>query len=352
VRFRWPQLLADLQAGRFDVAMSGVTVEPERSIAGRFSVPVAESGAVLLAAAGRFSSLGAIDRRDVRVGVNAGGHLEGVAREHFRLATLVVIAGNEAVRKALLGHEVDAAVSDTLEAPSWSEAADEPLDVFGPLSRDRKAYLVRADLGSRADDLDAWLLARERDGTLPRLRREQLGEQAPLAAAGPLGALVAALDERLALMPLVSAAKRAAVQPIAQPEREARVIAAGVAAARAAASRSGGPGPPDDAVQAFFRAQIDAAVEVQLASGRDTAYRPPAPLPDLDAALRPALLRIGERIAALLVALPPDVDPAAAERAAADGLRSPWLKEPSRRAIAEAIVRAARAPRAAPLSAR
>jgi cyclohexadienyl dehydratase len=44
VRFRWPQLLRDLAADRFDVAMSGVTVRPLRSVAGRFSVPSSRAG--------------------------------------------------------------------------------------------------------------------------------------------------------------------------------------------------------------------------------------------------------------------------------------------------------------------
>ena len=48
VRFAWPELLADLAKGRFDVAMSGVTLRPERSLAGRFSVPTTESGALAL----------------------------------------------------------------------------------------------------------------------------------------------------------------------------------------------------------------------------------------------------------------------------------------------------------------
>ena len=49
VRFRWPELLSDLAADRFDVAMSGITIRPERSIAGIFTVPVVASGAVVLA---------------------------------------------------------------------------------------------------------------------------------------------------------------------------------------------------------------------------------------------------------------------------------------------------------------
>ena len=48
VLFRWPDLLEDLDAGLFDVAMSGVTVRPERSLRGRFSIPLTTSGALVL----------------------------------------------------------------------------------------------------------------------------------------------------------------------------------------------------------------------------------------------------------------------------------------------------------------
>src|SRR5262245_19757564 len=47
-RFKWPELSSDLRAGRFDVASDGITVTPERSVIGRFSVPIARGGAVLL----------------------------------------------------------------------------------------------------------------------------------------------------------------------------------------------------------------------------------------------------------------------------------------------------------------
>ena len=49
VRFRWPELTSDLIAGRFDLAMGGVTMRPERAVAGSFTRPVAVAGAVVLA---------------------------------------------------------------------------------------------------------------------------------------------------------------------------------------------------------------------------------------------------------------------------------------------------------------
>ncbi len=345
VEFRWPQLVEDLHAGRFDVAMSGVTLRPRRSVAGRFSVPIAESGAVvLLRNPEQFSTLEELDQRVVRIGVNAGGHLERVARAHFSRATLVFIPENAAVRDALLSYSVEAAVTDTLEAPLW-QSLDPELSVLGPFTRDRKAYLVRADRPGLAADLDAWLLARERDGSLVRLRRRYLGKKAAAPTATPLGALVAALDERLALMPWVAAAKRRDVLPIADPAREAKVIEAALTGVHTAAKRSHAAAPPDEAIRAFRRAQIDAARQLQLAAGRDPSYQPEKPVPDLQTELRPALLRIGERIAALLLALPEDLDAAEVRRATHEGLRSPWLGENTRRALADAITALSQEPR-------
>jgi len=95
VRFRWPNLQRDLEAGRFEVAMSGVTVGPLRSVTGTFSVPLVETGAVALVRdSARFSSIEALDRNHVRIAVNAGGHLEGAARAQFPHATLVAVGEN------------------------------------------------------------------------------------------------------------------------------------------------------------------------------------------------------------------------------------------------------------------
>lgn len=351
VRFSWPELASDLEERRFDVAMSGVTVRPERSLAGRFSVPVAESGAVVVVRdEGRFGSIDALDSRGVRIAVNAGGHLERVATEHFKRATLVSVGENRALLAALQSLSVDAVVSDSFEAPLWQEQ-DPDLIVLGPFTRDRKAYLVRSDRGALAADLDAWLVAREQDGTLGALRRRYLGADARPTAT-PLPALVAAMDERLSLMPWVVAAKRRDVRPIADPAREKLVVDAALAAVRSAAERRGVEPPPDAAVEAFFRAQISAAVQVQLAAGRASEPPDESSAPDLEQALRPALLRIGERIAELLVLLPQDLEPRAVGAALRDGLHSPWLSQGSRGELAEALTQLQRpAPPPAPPSA-
>jgi cyclohexadienyl dehydratase len=341
VRFAWPELEADLAAGRFDVAAGGVTVRPERSLAGRFTVPVARSGALALVPGDApYRSVEDLRTPGVRIGVNAGGHLEKVARARFPHATLLAIPGNDHVLPALLEGSVEAVVTDDLEAPGWLARAPGHR-TLGPFSRDRKAWLVRADRPELARDLDAWLLAREANGTLDELREEQLGPGAAKEIATPLRALLAAFDERLELMPLVARAKRARGLPVRDAEQEQRVLDAATKAARDAARRAGVLPIPDRWVQALFRAQIEAGAALQeralarpdVAGGR--AH-------DLDAELRPALARIGERIAECLARLPGPLDPGAVEREADDELDAPGLDAATREKLADVIAQVSR----------
>ncbi len=299
VRFRWSRLHRDLRARRFDVALSGVTVRPERSILGTFTVPTLFSEPLLLvAASGELRQLADLSVPGRRIAVNRGGHLERVARERFPAAELTPVDRNEDVLAVLLEGKADAVVTDSLEAPHWERESPVPLRRIGPLRRDRKAAWVRADLPDLARDLSAWLMAREQDGSLERWRvAAGIEDHPPTASKAP--ALESAVLERLALMPLVAEAKRRSGGPIDVPEREARVIEAGLAAARLEAGRQGRAAPPADEIEAFYRRQIAAAKRVQ----RAVLAGPPSPVPppDLDAELRPALLRIGERIAWLLV---------------------------------------------------
>jgi len=301
VPVRWATLNSDFGAGRFDVVMSGVTIRPERSAAGRFSVPVATSGAVLLAASDPLPA-------GARIVVNAGGHLERVARRLFPGATLRPLSPNAAVREALLSGAADAAVSDTLEAPSWL-AGTSGLRMLGPFTRDWKACWLPAAASERARDLDAFLLAREADGSLAALRARYLPESARAPSATALVALGAAIEERLSLMPLVAEAKRAAGTPIRVRAQERAVLDAALASVREAAVRDALVPLSDAAVREFFVALIEAAREVQEAT-------PLGPAPDtaqqqLEQVLRPALARISERIAWLLVRLPEALDESA-----------------------------------------
>ena len=337
VSFRWPELNRALLSDRFDLAMSGVTVRPERSAIGRFTVATAQTGAVVVARPkDLFLKVDDLNHQQVRIGVNAGGHLERVALAHFPAATLVAIPDNAMVLAALMDGAIDAAVTDDLEAPGWM-LGHRDLALFGPFTVDRKAIFVRADREQLASDLNSWLLEREADGTLARLREQYFEIPDSPKLASPLRALLAAIDERLALMPFVGIAKSRASLPVAMPAREAVVVDAAVESVRVAAERQGVTPPAQDAVRKLFAAQIEAGKQVQRAVLSDPVFDSLETVPDLQRELRPALLRIGERIAQLLVSLPTDLDRAHVIEAAHRELRSAQVSDASVLAIADAI---------------
>lgn len=327
VHFRWPELVADLRADAFDVAADGITVRPERSIAGRFTVPIARGGAVLLLrrpawapaasdARGRAAAraaVQAIDRPALRVVVNRGGHLERVARDAFARADVRAIADNAAVRDAFARGAADAAMTNTFEAPRWAAGLD-GVERVGPLTNDVTALWVRADRADLAARLDAWLLDEAARGVLAARRGRMLGDAGDTRAPPAVDALLAATAERLALMPYVAAAKRRAGRPIEDRAQEERVIAAGVAAVDAAARTEGRAPPPRARVEAFLRAEIEAAKVVQERDRTTDASF------SLDEELRPAIARITARMAFLAVRVPRGATAADARARAEDDL--------------------------------
>ena len=298
VRFRWAELERDLQAGRFDLAWSGVTVRPERSVVGRFAVPTAQTGAVVLVPTeAGLRELSDLDRPGLRLAVNQGGHLERVARGRFPRARIVAVARNQRVLDALREGLADAVVSDGLEAPHWMARSQRPLRLIGPFTHDWKAPWARPELRARVEDLSRWLVERELDGSLAALRARHGLANHPRTAL-PEAALTAAREERLGLMPWVAEAKRRRGDPIKVPEREAVVRSAGLQAVHRAARLLGREPPTDAEILRFYQREIEAAKQLQ---GRVLSGPPRrGPIPDLETALRPALLRIGERIAWLL----------------------------------------------------
>ena len=223
------------------------------------------------------------------------------------------------------------------------------LRAIGPFTRDRKAFLIHPDQTALARELDAWLLETELDGRLEGLRTEELGPSSdPTRSTEPLRALLAAVDERLSLMPWVAEAKRKTGGPVEVPEVERRVLADALIRFQAAQNRNPTSTPrKDEEILDFYRAQIEAAKTIQRRILASSAPSRGEPIPDLTMALRPALLRINDRVANLLVALPDGISEQAIRNAAEEELISTNLPEKDREAIAQALI-ALMSPKPAP----
>lgn len=118
VQTSWPTLLDDYAAGRFDVAMSGISVTPQRARQAQFSTPYHRGGKTPIVRCGmeqRFDTLAEIDRPAVRVIVNPGGTNEQFVREHIRQAQRLVHEDNRTIFAELAAGRADVMITDDVE---------------------------------------------------------------------------------------------------------------------------------------------------------------------------------------------------------------------------------------------
>jgi chorismate mutase len=245
-------------------------------------------------------------RVGARVGVNRGGVLERFARERLAGAQIVTVDRNLELGGLLESGAVDAVVTDSFER-SHLGVGERPVACEPEV--DRKVLWVSparaADLGPR---VDAWLAAHEKE--IDELRARWLGGPAPRSE---LDHLLDLLARRLAYAPAIAAWKRARDLPVDDPEREARVLEAARADARAA-------GLDADRTAALFALQIELGKRVQR-----QAEGSPAPELDLATQIRPELERLGRLVVASAASQAP-IAPEALDAADWTPLRA-WLDD-------------------------
>ena len=251
VPFQWPALAGDLEAGAFDLAMSGITVRGDRLIQSPMTRAVATADAIVVA---RMDDKALrLDVPGVRVAVNRGGHLEQVARRKLPRAELVLVDDNRSLPDLLTGGQVAAVVTDTLEIRSFTPSPR----VVRVLQSDRKAYWVRRGESTLLDSMDAWLAGQEATGALAARRARYIdGPESHLSPAEQrLADLVA---RRLQVMPYVAATKASRTLPVEDPGREQLIRDRAMRAARDS-------GLDVDSYVALVEAQFTAAKAVQRA---------------------------------------------------------------------------------------
>ncbi|REJ85394.1 MAG: hypothetical protein DWQ36_19935 [Acidobacteria bacterium] len=297
VDFEWPELGRDIAAGRFDVAISGVTWRPERAAVGRMSRALAAGGPCTVAR----SELTSEQIASARVAVNRGGILERWARSHWPDPQLVITGNNLRLPELLATGEVDLFVTDRFEVAHFAAPADlvrcEP-------PADRKVIWIAptaesSESAALGDAIDRWLEGHE--DFIAALRLEHFGDPMPR---DPADHLVDLLARRLAFMPLVALDKRSRGLEIEDAAQEERVLASALEAAT-------GAGLSHDAasratVERFFRMQIELAKQIQertLEASETAASGDPESAGDESLRLeqiRPALLVLGDQLIAAL----------------------------------------------------
>ena len=174
VETSWPTLLDDLRAGRFDIAMSGISRTSARALIGVLSDPYHVGGktpVIRCADRARFKDFASIDAPGVRAVVNPGGTNESFARGRLERASLRIHPDNRTVFQEIAEARADVMFSDAIEVARV--ARDDPrLCPALPgetLTYQEKGFLMPRDASDAWPRfVDLWLDQVQGDGTVTR----------------------------------------------------------------------------------------------------------------------------------------------------------------------------------------
>ena len=162
VKTSWPTLQSDLLAGKFDIAMGGITITLARQKVGLFSTPVFSSGKTPITHCGdeaKYETLQQIDEPGVRVIVNPGGTNALFDQAHLQKATIVPWKDNATIFDALAQGKADLMITDSVETLLQSKLHAGvlcPVHPNAPFDHSELAYWMPRDLIFAAY-VDQWL---------------------------------------------------------------------------------------------------------------------------------------------------------------------------------------------------
>jgi cyclohexadienyl dehydratase len=174
VKTSWPTMTADLLAGKFDIAMGGVSRNKPRAESGELSHPYLIDGKVALIRAAdkdRFKTLADLDRPGVTVLVNPGGTNQQFVDANIKSAKIVVVQDNLAIPKMVAEGKGDVMFTDGVEA-KLNAKRDPRLYVAAadhPWTRIEKVYYIPKGQTALLDVVNAFVDKAQADGTYAKL---------------------------------------------------------------------------------------------------------------------------------------------------------------------------------------
>ena len=175
----WPTLTEDTMAGKFDLALCGITITDARKETMLMTDGYLGNGKTILCRAedaDRYSSLSDINRPEVRVMVNPGGLNEKFARENLPDCSLIVHDVNQEIPALVAEGEADVMITEIMEAGYYvgqDERLAAPL-IYEPFTRGQLGALMPKGSEDLLDYVNAFLAAEKESGRLDELADEYI----------------------------------------------------------------------------------------------------------------------------------------------------------------------------------
>jgi cyclohexadienyl dehydratase len=174
VQTAWPRLMQDFDADKFDIAMGGISITPDRQQHGIFSTPVMRDGKTPIARCadkGKYDTIAEIDKPGTRVIVNPGGTNERFARANIKNAEIKTYNDNVTIFEEIAKGNADLMMTDSSEVRYQQKLhpgvlcavhPEKPFDVA------EKAYWLQRD-AALAAFVDRWLQNVRDDGRFKQI---------------------------------------------------------------------------------------------------------------------------------------------------------------------------------------
>ena len=180
----WPTLSADMQAGKFDIALCGISRNFARAKVMAMSDAYGEGlfGKTILCRktdAKKFKTIADMNKPTVRVMINPGGTNEKFARANLPNAKLIVHEENADIPIQIAEGNADIMITETVEAFSWVKREPKlaaPL-VDKPFSRHSCGILMQRGDQEFLNYINFVLAELRMDGTLEQLEIKYLGRK-------------------------------------------------------------------------------------------------------------------------------------------------------------------------------
>ncbi|SFH85912.1 cyclohexadienyl dehydratase [Selenomonas ruminantium] len=177
----WPTLTADTLAGKFDIALCGISRNYARAKTMAMSDAYGEGafGKTILCRksdAKKYQSLADIDKPEVRVMINPGGTNEKFAHANLKKAKLIVHQDNADIPQQVAEGNADIMITETVEAARYIERNDKlaaPL-MKAPFTRHSCGILMQKGDQEFLNYINFVLAELKMDGTLAKLEQKYL----------------------------------------------------------------------------------------------------------------------------------------------------------------------------------
>ena len=175
----WPTLTEDTMAGKFDLAICGITITDTRKEAMLMSDGYLGNGKTILCRADeadRYASLADINRPEVRVMVNPGGLNEKFALQNLPDCTLIVHDVNQEIPALVAEGEADIMITEIMEAGYYvgqDERLAAPL-IYEPFTQGQLGVLMPKGSEDLLNYVNMFLAAEKESGRLDELAEEYI----------------------------------------------------------------------------------------------------------------------------------------------------------------------------------